>query len=72
MLIIHLYSLANAYEKIGDYNNAVKYYDQLLTYHKNSTLATSAQIRIGICYFKLKDYQSSILELEKSKSYKSF
>ncbi len=36
----------------------------MLTYHKNSTLATSAQIRIGICYFKLKDYQSSILELK--------
>ena len=34
-----LYALANAYEKTGDYNNAVKYYDQLLTYHKNSTLA---------------------------------
>src|SRR5690606_38751757 len=59
-----LYALANAYEKTEDYNNAVKYYDQLLTYHKNSTLATSAQIRIGICYFKLKDYQSSIVELK--------
>ena len=40
-----IYTLANAYENIGDYNNAVKYYDQLLTYHKNSTLATSAQIQ---------------------------
>ena len=26
-------------------------------------MASSAQIRIGICYFKLKDYDSSILEL---------
>ncbi|MBK7230540.1 MAG: tetratricopeptide repeat protein [Ignavibacteriales bacterium] len=59
-----IYTLANAYENIGEYNNAVKYYDQLLTYHKGSKLANSAQIRIGICYFKLKDYQSSILELK--------
>ena len=59
-----IYTLANAYENIGQYTNAVKYYDQLLTYHKGSKLANSAQIRIGICYFKLKDYQSSILELK--------
>ena len=62
-----LYALANAYEQTGDYNNAVKYYDQLLTYHKNSALANSAQIRIGICYFKLKDCQSSIVELKSPK-----
>lgn len=62
-----LYTLANTYEKIGDYENAVKYYDQLLTFHQDSPLALSSQIRIGICYFKLKDYQASILELNNPK-----
>ncbi len=59
-----IYTLASVYERTGDYNNAVKYYDDLLTRYPESPLATQAQIRIGICYFKLKDYQSSILELK--------
>jgi len=58
-----IYSLASLYEKTGDYENAVKYYDELLSYHKESSLASSAQLRIGVCNFKLKDYQSAILEL---------
>jgi len=58
------YTLATVYERKGDYENAVKYYDQLLSNYPNSKLAVSSQIRIGICYFYLKDYQSSILELK--------
>jgi TolA-binding protein len=58
-----IFTLANIYEKIGDYESAVRYYDQLLSFYKESPLAASAQIRIGIAYFHLKDYQSSILEL---------
>ena len=58
-----LYALASVYEKMRDYGNAVKYYDQLLTYHPNSPLALQAQVRIGVCYFYLKDYYNSILEL---------
>ncbi len=58
-----LYALASVYEKMQDYGNAVKYYDQLLTYHPNSPLALQAQVRIGVCYFYLKDYYNSILEL---------
>jgi TolA-binding protein len=58
-----LYALASVYEKTKDYNNAVNYYDQLLTYHPNSPLALQAQVRIGVCYFYLKEYQTSILEL---------
>lgn len=58
-----LYALASIYEKKQDYQNAVKYYDQLLTYHSNSSLALEAQVRIGVCYFYLKDYYNSILEL---------
>ncbi len=58
-----LYALASVYEKQEDYINAVKYYDQLLTYYPNSSLATQAQVRIGVCYYHLKDYQTSILEL---------
>jgi TolA-binding protein len=58
-----IYTLAAVYEKKGEYENAVKYYDELLSYHRSSPLLVSAQIRIGFCYFYLKDYQSSILEL---------
>lgn len=58
-----LYALASVYEKIQDYQNAVKYYDELLTYHASSPLALQAQVRIGVCYFYLKDYYNSILEL---------
>jgi TolA-binding protein len=58
-----IYALATVYEKKGDYENAVKYYDQLLSYYRNSSLLVSAQLRVGVCYFYLKDYQSSILEL---------
>jgi len=58
-----LYSLANVYEKTKDYEKAVKYYDELLTYHSKSPLAVQAQVRIGVCYFYLKDYYNSILEL---------
>jgi len=58
-----IYSLARTYEELGDYTNAVSYYDELLSYYRDSPLASQAQIRIGICYFKLKEYDSSILEL---------
>ncbi len=58
-----LYALASIYEKMNDYQNAVKYYDQLLTYYPNSKMALQAQVRIGVCYFYLADYYNSILEL---------
>ncbi|MFA6981142.1 MAG: tetratricopeptide repeat protein [Ignavibacteriaceae bacterium] len=58
-----IYSLARTYEEIGDYTNAVTYYDELLSFYRESPLASQAQIRIGICYFHLKEYDSSILEL---------
>lgn len=58
-----IFSLALAYEKTGDYKKAVENYDKLLSFYSSSPLAVQAQVRIGICYFKLKDYQSSILEL---------
>jgi len=58
-----IYSLARTYEELGDFTNAVTYYDELLSYYKESPLASQAQVRIGICYFKLKEYDSSILEL---------
>jgi len=58
-----LYTLANTYEKEYDYKNAEKYYDTLITYHSNSPLVPAAHIRIGYCHFKLKQYDSAILEL---------
>ena len=58
-----IYSLAYIYELKGDYNSAVTYYDELLAYHRESELAPSAQLRIGACYFNLKQYDRAILEL---------
>ena len=58
-----IYALANLYEKIKDYTNAVTYYDELLAYHVKSELAPFAQMRIGICSFKLKEYDRAVLEL---------
>lgn len=60
---LSFFALAGVYEKRGDYNNAVKYYDQLLTLYPTSKLANQSQFRIGVCYFKLKDYYTTILEL---------
>jgi TolA-binding protein len=58
-----LYSLGYVYENLLKYKDAVAYYDTLLSYYKLSALAPEAQVRIGICYFKLKDYDNSVLEL---------
>lgn len=58
-----IFSLAKVYEKKNDYKNAVKYYDKLLTFYKDSPLASFAQKQIGIAYYHLEDFQSSILEL---------
>lgn len=57
------YSLAQLYEKTGDCTSAVKYYDELLAYFKESSLAPEAQMRIGVCYFEMKQYDNAILEL---------
>ena len=51
------------YEKKGQYSEAVKYYDKLLGFHKESELAGLAQLRIGVCYFYLKEYDNAVLEL---------
>ncbi len=58
-----IYSLAGVYERKGDYKSAATYYDELISFYRSSPLLAAAQIRIGFCYFKLKDYDASILEL---------
>lgn len=58
-----IFSLARLYENTGDYNNAVSHYDEILTYYKNHPLAARSQLRIGISYFNLKEYDSAVLEL---------
>lgn len=64
------YSIAYSYELSGLNNDAVKFYDQLLTFYRNSDLAASAQIRIGVCYYNLKDFDNSIVELKDTLIYK--
>ncbi len=58
-----IYSLAFAYESDGQIEEAIKYYDEILSFHKESQFYASAQIRIGVCYFKQGDYDLTILEL---------
>lgn len=58
-----IYSLGNLYERKGNYEKAVSYYDELLSYYSESILAPYAQLRIGISYYRLNDYENAILEL---------
>ncbi|NUM69565.1 MAG: tetratricopeptide repeat protein [Ignavibacteriaceae bacterium] len=58
-----IYSLAFAYESLGEIDEAIKFYDEILSFHKESDFYASAQIRIGVCYFKQGDYDLTILEL---------
>jgi len=58
-----LFALGNLYSTRGDLEKAVEYYDELLAYYNKNPLAPYAQMRIGICYFRLKDYDNAILEL---------
>ncbi|MFA3781554.1 tetratricopeptide repeat protein [Melioribacteraceae bacterium 4301-Me] len=58
-----LFALAFLYEKLSRYEDAVKYYDDLLAYFRESDLAPISQLRIGICYFYLKKYDNAVLEL---------
>lgn len=62
-IVNSIFSLAQLYERMGDYNDAVSHYDEILTYYKNHSLAPRAQLRIGISYFNLKEYDSAVLEL---------
>lgn len=59
----NIYSLAQLYEKTNDFRSAVTFYDELLAYYKDTPLGPKAQMRIGVCYFNLKDYDNAILEL---------
>lgn len=58
-----IYALAETYEKMEAFRLAVTYYEEILAFHRDSPLFPSAQIRIGICFFQLKEYDASILEL---------
>ncbi|MCB9249171.1 MAG: tetratricopeptide repeat protein [Ignavibacteriales bacterium] len=58
-----IFALANLYEKKGEYRKAVASYDKILGFHRESELAAQAQLRIGICYYQLKEYDNAILEL---------
>ncbi len=58
-----LFALGNLYVKKGELEKAVEYYDELLAYYRNSKPAPLAQMRIGITYFRLEDYNNAILEL---------
>lgn len=59
----NLFALAKVYENLEKYEKAAGNYDKILSNYWDSSLTPLAQLRIGICYFHLKDYQKSILEL---------
>lgn len=58
-----LLALSKIYESSGEYKEAIVYYDKLLSKYWDSDLASLAQLRIGICHYKLGDYNSAVLEL---------
>ncbi len=58
-----LYSFGQLYENTNNYSKAVEYYDELLTFYKDSPIASLAQFRISISYFYLHEYDNAILEL---------
>ena len=55
--------MGNIYENLNDYKTSAEYYDYLLAYHRESSLAPLAQLRIGLCYFRLKQFDNVVLEL---------
>jgi len=63
-LIESIYSLAKLLEKNKDYDDAITYYDELLSYYSYSKFAPYAQLRIGKSYFHLGEYDNAILELK--------
>lgn len=58
------FALAYSHEMKNNYEEAVKNYELLLSNFSNSTLAPSATVRIGICYYKLKQFDNCIVELK--------
>ncbi|MBU1100064.1 MAG: tetratricopeptide repeat protein [Bacteroidetes bacterium] len=61
-----LFALSKIYENNGEYKDAIIYYDRILSEFWDSELAPLAQLRIGICHYKLGDYNSAVLELSDS------
>lgn len=58
------FALAYSNEMKNNYEEAVKNYELLLSNFSNSQLAPSATVRIGICYYKLKQFDNCIVELK--------
>lgn len=58
-----LYRIARNYEKLGDYKNAVTYYQQILDLHKDSFYTDEA------LFFSAEIYRKQLNDTEKAKSY---
>lgn len=58
-----LYRIARNYEKLGDYKNAVTYYQQILDLHKDSFYTDEA------LFFSAESYRKKLNDSEKAKSY---
>ncbi len=54
---------ANIYRKLGEYDAAIVYYDQVITDYYDGPFVTEAQYWKGYCYFKTKDYAKARLVL---------
>lgn len=57
------YSIGNCYEKLGEYQKAVDYYEKVLSFFKESEMYKLAQLRIGIAYFLMGEFDFTIIEL---------
>ena len=65
-----LYRKGRCYQKLKEYNNAIKYYKETIKESVNSTLffGCKSALEIGKCYEELKDCKNAIIYYEKSKA----
>lgn len=59
------YESARIYRKLGEYEAAIIYYDQVTTDYYDSPFVKSSNYWKGYCYYKLKDYDKAQLVLSR-------
>ncbi len=62
-LVESIYSIAILYEEMERFEEAITYFDQLLSFYRDSKFAPFAQLRIGKNYFYANEFDTAILEL---------
>ncbi len=50
-------------EEMREYQSAIDSYERILSYYSDSEISADAQVRLGFCYYRLNDFERSIIEL---------